>query len=273
MPQGAGLRDLGDAEVEDLDRELAIRPAHAEEVGGLEVPVDDAERVRVRDGLAGLEDEVDRLLDRQEATLLEPRREVESLEVVHHDVGTAVLQLPHVGHAGHVLSLDLGRRPGLLEKAADEDGLLEGLGQQELQRDPLVELEVMRGDDDAHPARPQDALDTVLARQHHAGPNAALATLHLGGCVELRHAPHLGRTVEVVRGRRMARRRGERHLDGHGRWVLHGNLAASRRGGPVDVRSFGHPGRRNGLRVLDGHASPPRIIGGACWVVKQGSRS
>ena len=54
--------------------ELPVGAPDAEEVRGLQIAVDDAERVGVRDGDAGLEHELDRLVDRQGATLLEHRR-------------------------------------------------------------------------------------------------------------------------------------------------------------------------------------------------------
>ena len=72
--------------------ELPVGAPHAEEVRRLEVAVDDAERVRLGDRLAGLEHEVDRLLDGQRAALLEPRGEVPALEVLHHHVRRAVLE-------------------------------------------------------------------------------------------------------------------------------------------------------------------------------------
>ena len=103
--------------------------------------------------LARLEDEVDRLLDGHRAPRLEPRREVAPLEVLHDHVRRAVLELPHVGHARDVLALDLDRRARLAEEARDGLALRSACGQEELERDPLVELEVVRRDDDPHPAR------------------------------------------------------------------------------------------------------------------------
>ena len=98
---------LRDAEVEHLDEKLSVRAPNAEEVRGLQVAVDDPERVRVGDGLAGLKDEVDGQLDGQGAPLLDPRREVAALEVLHDDVRRAVLQRADVEHASDVLALDL----------------------------------------------------------------------------------------------------------------------------------------------------------------------
>ncbi len=49
--------------------------------------------VRVGDGLAGLQDEVDRLLDGQRAALLQPTPQVAALEVLHDHVRGAVVEL------------------------------------------------------------------------------------------------------------------------------------------------------------------------------------
>ena len=58
-------RDLGDPEVEHLDRERAVGATCRKRFAGFEIAVDDAERVGLGDGLAGLEDVLDRLLDRR----------------------------------------------------------------------------------------------------------------------------------------------------------------------------------------------------------------
>jgi hypothetical protein len=85
------------------------------------------------------------------------------LEVLHDHVRRAVLERAHVDHARDVLALDLHRRPRLAREAGDRLGVAERLGQEELERDLLVELDVVRGDDDPHPADAEDALDAVLA--------------------------------------------------------------------------------------------------------------
>jgi hypothetical protein len=46
-----------------LDRELPVGASHAEQVRGLEVPVNDSKRVRVSYGDASLKDELHRLVD------------------------------------------------------------------------------------------------------------------------------------------------------------------------------------------------------------------
>ncbi len=87
--------------------------------------------------------------------------------------GDAALELPHVDDARHVLALDLHRRTRLAHKPRDGLRALQRLGQQELQRDPLVELHVVGGDHYAHPSDPEDALDPVLARDDIALANGS----------------------------------------------------------------------------------------------------
>ena len=86
----APVEHLRDAEVEHLDRRLPSERRTQKRLRRLEVPVNDAERVRLGEGVAGLQHEVDGLLDRQRAPLLEPRGEVAALQVLHHHVGRAV---------------------------------------------------------------------------------------------------------------------------------------------------------------------------------------
>ncbi len=63
-----------------------------------------------------------------------------------------------------MLALDLdGRARFSGEAGATASALLERLRQQELDGDPLVELEVIGRHDDAHAALPEHTLDAVLA--------------------------------------------------------------------------------------------------------------
>ena len=77
--------------------------------------------------------------------------------------GAPVLELTHVGDARDVLALDPRGGPGLADEAADRLGVGERLGEQELEGDPLVELDVAGRDDDPHAAGAEHALDAVLA--------------------------------------------------------------------------------------------------------------
>ena len=65
-----------------------------------------------------------------------------------------------------MLALELHGGARLAQEARDRVLVAERLVAQELDRDELVELDVPRGDDDAHPARAEHALDPVLAGEH-----------------------------------------------------------------------------------------------------------
>ena len=56
--------------------------------------------------------------------------------------------------------------PRLAQEAAPDLGVVQHLGEQELDRDPLAELEVRGRDDDAHAALAEHALDAVLAQKN-----------------------------------------------------------------------------------------------------------
>ena len=83
--------------------------------------------------------------------------------------GRAVLERADVDHARDVLALDAAPpRAPRAGSARRRSACSRSSGQQELERDALVELEVPRRDDDAHAALAEHALDAVLAREHLA---------------------------------------------------------------------------------------------------------
>ena len=125
--------------------------------------MDDAERVRLGDGLARLEHVVDRARHVERALFVDRLREVGALEVLHHHEGRAALERADIEHAGDVLALQLDGGPGLAREPADDLGVLEGIGEQELEGDELLELEVLGRDDQPHAALAEDVLDPVLA--------------------------------------------------------------------------------------------------------------
>ncbi len=133
--------------------------------------MDDAERVRLGDRVARLEDEVDRLLDAATApvALSQPARSPPSRYSMTM-YGAPFSSVPTSMHARDVLALDLDRGARLAREAGDGLGVAERLGQEELEGDLLVELDVVRRDDDAHAAHAEHPLDAVLA-----GQNVALA--------------------------------------------------------------------------------------------------
>ncbi len=124
----------------------------------------DAERVRVADRLAALEEQIDGLFERETSPRLEDAREVRTRQVLHHHVRRAVGEGPHVEHPGHVLVLHADPGACLARESPHDLLVLQQIWQQELQREELPQLQVPGGHDDAHTAHAEDALDAVLPR-------------------------------------------------------------------------------------------------------------
>src|SRR5258708_39565773 len=110
--------------------------------------MNDPQRMRLGDGDARLQNEVDGLLDRHRAALAHPRPEVSTLEKLHDHVWGAVGQGPHVEHASDVLAGDLDGCAGLPRKAGYRFLILHHGWKKEFDGDCGVELQVASGYDD-----------------------------------------------------------------------------------------------------------------------------
>jgi hypothetical protein len=161
----AGLGDLREAEIQDFDARRAVRALGDEEVRRFEIAVHDAERVRVRDAIASLENVRHRFADGQALSPPQERRQVHTLEVLHHDVRSTRLELADVDHARDVIALDVGARAGLSQQARCSGVVAHGVGREELDGHAALELQVRRCDDDAHAAGSEDVVDPVFAGQ------------------------------------------------------------------------------------------------------------
>jgi hypothetical protein len=118
---GRRLGALRDTEVEDLRLQETVTTLDDEEVGGLEIPMDDAERVSFGDRLARLDHELDGLLDKQRAPGAQPVGEITPVEMLHHEVRRTVVEASNIEHARDVLTLDFDGRPRFAFEA--EQGL------------------------------------------------------------------------------------------------------------------------------------------------------
>ena len=107
-----GLRD---AEVEELD-DLLVVDAREEDVGRLEVAVDDAGAVGAPERPADLLGDLRRLAQRQAPLALEPVAEVLAAEQLHHEVGEVAVDAV-VEHLHDVRPAQARRRPGLPREA------------------------------------------------------------------------------------------------------------------------------------------------------------
>src|SRR5262249_24887179 len=158
-------------EMEEAEREHRAGEAPAgaggeEQVRGLEVAVDDAEGVGLGERLAGLEDPGRRGADGERTLSPQDRGEVIALEELHDDERRAGLERDDVEHARAVRALELRRRHRLADEAGAHLGVLQRLGEDELDGDALLEVEVGGFDDAAHAALAEDALDAILADEY-----------------------------------------------------------------------------------------------------------
>ena len=155
--------DLGDAEIEHLEHDAAARLTRHEQVRGLEIAVHDAERVRLGEGEAGVEDGLHGVVGGERPAGLEHALEVLSFEVLHDHEGLAGVERADVEHPGDVLALDDRRRARLTLEPLGDIRVGRDLAAQELERDGLIEHEVRGGEHHAHAAFPELSLEPVLA--------------------------------------------------------------------------------------------------------------
>jgi hypothetical protein len=105
------------------------------------------------------------VLDRHLSRRAQERAEVAPVEVFHHEERRAGLELADVVDARDVLAAKARGGLPLAEEARHHVGACQRFGQQELDGDSIAQREVTRSHDDAHPARPKDALHLVFARE------------------------------------------------------------------------------------------------------------
>jgi hypothetical protein len=138
-----------------------------EKVVRLEVAMNDASRVRFRDGLAGLDDETHGLID-LDARGLDSRAKVFALEKLHHDVRRAFTVEPGIQHARNVLTAQLDRGASLAQGQPAALVVVKGFPEQ-FDGDSAMQLLVGRGVYRAHAPGPQHTLDLIFAENSIAG--------------------------------------------------------------------------------------------------------
>ena len=169
LPDRARAKDLGDAEIEDLQQRRSVQAARDEEILRLEIAMHDPGGMRLDERLARLEDVLDGVGDGQRALLLAQLREVHALEELEDHERAILGVAADVVDARDMLALETDRGARLAHEALDVALAGQGMRQDELQRDGLVEIDVPCRNDDAHAAGPEHALDTVLAGDDVAG--------------------------------------------------------------------------------------------------------
>src|SRR5690606_22643200 len=158
---------LGDPEVEHLhDRPgLALDPGE-EDVVRLEVAVDDALLVRLRERAEDRADDLDGLVDRRRPLALDPRRQQLSLQQLHREEEVALaLVLAEVEHPDRVRVDEQRHRFRFAVEARDGLAIADELLAQHLERDLAPEARLLGPIDGSHAAR-ADALDYAEASGH-----------------------------------------------------------------------------------------------------------
>jgi RNA polymerase sigma-70 factor (ECF subfamily) len=181
----AGHRAIGPAhlrnpEVEDLEERRAIRALRQKEIRRLDVAVDDAARVRDGERLARAENQIGRECNVERASSSEHAREILSFEVFIDDERVSGFgESTGVEDRDHVLAVERCGSLGLAQQSAH--GLLvdTAIASNELQRDGFVEVDVMRGEDRAHSACADEALDSIAPRYDTTRTELALERPHL----------------------------------------------------------------------------------------------
>ena len=176
-------------------RDARAAPAVEHDVGGLQVPVEDAAVVRRRQPGADLPRHVERLVRRKTSDALEQRGEVLAVDVLHREEVLAV-DLGDVVHPAHVGVRDLARGADLGEESVEALPVRRERARQELQRDGLAELQVVGAVHLAHAAAADQSDDAVALGEDRPGGEAA-AFEHVGG----REPPDQGARRLALSGR------------------------------------------------------------------------
>ena len=153
----AGVGQLGDAEVEDLQ---ASAPLLDHQVGRLDVAVDDVEGVGVGEAVAQLLEQPQLAGERGRLPAPDPHRQRLAVDVFHGDERLAVL-LADVEDADDVLVLEHAGRVRFLHEAAPDLVVVDAFLEQLDGDRATADLGVAGTQERAHPARSDRAEDLV----------------------------------------------------------------------------------------------------------------
>ena len=130
--------------------------------------MDNADGMRVSQGLTSLQCEVNRLIDGKRTRTSQSGAQIGPLQVFHYHVRRAILELAHVERARYVLTFDLNRGARFAREAHHGFRIAEGFRQQEFDSNRLIEFQMVRNNHHAHATLTNPPLNAVLARQHVA---------------------------------------------------------------------------------------------------------
>ncbi|HEV2764706.1 MAG TPA: hypothetical protein VGV38_17130, partial [Pyrinomonadaceae bacterium] len=168
------FRERGQPEVREAD--VAVLVNH--HVGGLEVSVQHAALVHGVQARAQLPPNLHRLVGRQPPETLQDRGQLLAAHELHRKE-VLPLGLADVVDAADVSVRHLPREAHLLVEARERRAVARDALGQELQRDRLLELQVVRAVDLAHAAATQEADDAVAPGEHR--PRDEARVVNRGG--------------------------------------------------------------------------------------------
>ena len=136
--------ELREPEIEDLGDLLAVLALAEVDVLGLEIAVNDPDRVGLHEALGDLPDDANGRLRIDEAHARHPVVERLALEQLHGDEGPPVFEATRVVHLDDVGALHTRGRARLANEALDDDGRVRQLGREHLDGDALADVDVLR---------------------------------------------------------------------------------------------------------------------------------
>jgi len=150
----------GEAEVGELGAPILGE----EDIGGLDVAVDDALAVRELQGIANLAGDGEGLLG-IESGPAQDAAEVGAVHVFHDEIEVALAGLAEVVHGDDAAMLELGEGAGFALKAGEEIAVGGEFGGEELDGDGAIEGGLRAFVHGAHAAVAEEAFDPVLREQ------------------------------------------------------------------------------------------------------------
>jgi hypothetical protein len=152
----AGRRELREAEVEHL----CVSAARDEDVGGLDVAVDDAFCVRCVERVGDFDSELDEQIKRERPAINLMLQSL-AFEELHREKGPAIVLADLVDRA-NVRMVQRGGSAGFALKSFECLRIARGLFRQKLQRDVAAKSEILGFIYDAHPAAAELFEDAVM---------------------------------------------------------------------------------------------------------------
>ena len=165
------LGEPGEAEVGEAHLALAVE----HHIGGLQVAVQQALRVRGGEAFGDLAGHVERLVLREAPDAPQQRGEVLPVHELHREE-VLPFRFADVPDAAHRWMRDLARRPHLRVEALEPVRVALEPTRQELERDGLLQLQVVGAIDLPHPAAAEQAHDPVALGDDGARNEAVAAT-------------------------------------------------------------------------------------------------